>query len=163
MVDQVAAEAFVSRDYVYCGLRLLTGGVLGVSIRPLVDGELGDEMLLKHKRGFARTIGGVYRGAEFSPTAVRGLAQARFETQWDRQQDLIEWEARDGRARVEDRARKLEAKAGQVGEIERVMLPLRVLYDGYRRRGDFAGMEALQAAVQRSLYRAPKDIERGRA
>lgn len=147
-------EEFEARDFVYCGLRYQSSNkALMVAIRKIMDdGALGVEMIYQYKRNRDRSIGGVYRGASFSPSHIRGLdANLVFVKRWDDQADRIRWQAEHDDAEKMHRMTKLEKEAGKIRDIEDIMKPLRAIYQGYRKRNDFAGMDALDAAVQRAL------------
>jgi hypothetical protein len=153
-------DNFKPLDYVYLG-RYKSGGKLHFAIRAIQpDGTLGRTSLYAYKNNMARTIGGVYTGATFDEGGtVRGLKEARWKGRWGNQDDIIEWQTRDEQVGSEVRAAKMEKDAGQVSEIERILLPLRKKYETYRRQADYEGKEALEQAVLRALRQAPRSSE----
>lgn len=156
------AKGFEAVDFVNCGVRMLRTGKLGLAVRLLIDGALGEELLFAHKRGSGpRVIGGIYTGAEYSAaeSQMRGLPRATYKARWEVASDLIEWEAKDGAALTAQRTQKMESEAGRVSELEALLLPLRKLHHTYRLRNDHAGMEALQAAMLRVLRTPPRAHE----
>lgn len=157
-------EDFQACDFVYCGLRYQKSNkALMVAIRKIMDdGLLGVEMIYQYKRNRDRSIGGVYRGASFSTSHVRGLdASLSFVKRWDDQADRIRWQAEHDEAEKLQRLAKLEKEAGKIRDIEDIMKPLRAIYQGYRKRNDFAGMDSLDAAVQRALRTPLRVTEAG--
>lgn len=145
-------EDFRSKDFVYCGFRY-SSKKLWIAIRELNDDlSLGSEAIFEYKKNRDRIVGGIYRGASFSQEKIRGLdGQLEFIKRWHIQGDLIQWHAAHDRAASLNRSAKLEKDADKVREIEKVMKPLRVLFDNCRKRNDFAGMDALQEATVRAL------------
>jgi len=147
-------EEFKSKDLVYCGLRYSTKTKkLFVAIREIKDDQsLSEESLFDYKKNRDRAIGGIYRGAVFTSTKIRGLdANLQYIGRWHSQAEIIRWQADNDQAEVMHRSSKLEKDENKIREIERVMKPLRVLFDNYRKRNDFAGMDALEAAAIRAL------------
>lgn len=153
-------DALEPMDFVYCGLRLLVGEKLGVAICPIREGKLQQPWFLQQKSKVRWSIGGIYTGASFNESTVRGHSQARFVRRWDVTTDLIDWQARHDLAESTVRSKKLEADARRTNEIEVVLLPLRQQYETYRHQRDHAGMEALAAAVLRALRTAPRVEEK---
>lgn len=159
-----AAEATESEhhplDLVYCGRRWTESGKLFVAICAVKDGVLQREMWFDFDRKAVRTVGGVYSGATFSEKGVRGLsARLQYLRQWADRAQLMDWQARDEDAEVQARSKKLEGDAKRVSEIEKILLPLRGQYEGYRKKHDVAGMRALRAAVENALMSAPRKTE----
>jgi hypothetical protein len=147
-------------DLAYCGRRWTDSGKLFVVICPIKEGVLQKEMWFDFDRKAVRTVGGVYSGASFSEKGVRGLsARLQYLRQWPDSSQLLDWQARDEDAEVQARSKKLEGDAKRVSEIEKIMLPLRAQYEGYRKKHDVAGMRALRAAVQNALMSAPRKTE----
>ncbi|MEO5774699.1 MAG: hypothetical protein ABIQ32_11360 [Sphingomicrobium sp.] len=155
------AEQFEVCDFIYCGVRQIIGGKLGDCVLPLLaDGTRATRLFArKGNKGSRRVVGGVYAGAKFSAEQASGLDAARFVRRWDNADDVMRWEAADGQAEDAIRTKKLEADAGRISEIERVLLPLRRVYHAHRRQNDHSGMEALRAAVQRALSTPPRVSE----
>lgn len=158
--DQKPADKTEALDFVYCGRRVLTNGKLGICVAPIRDGKLQREMLFLYERKAHRYVGGVYSGAEFNERQMVGLtANLKYVRPWTVQHELIDWQARDQHAEAEARAKKLEDDAKKVSEIERVLLPLRVQYESYRKQRDLAGMEALRSTVLSALASTPRTNE----
>lgn len=160
-IEEQPAEQEEALDFVYCGRRWSDAhSKLYVSVRPIKDGELRKEMLFEFSRKAHRTVGGVYTGATFSTTSARGLeASLKYTRQWQDRADLIDWQSRDGAAESSARTKKLEGDAKKVSEIEKIMLPLRKQFEGYRAKRDQAGMKALRAAVIAALTSTPRQTE----
>lgn len=155
--EQLPTEAL---DFVYCGRRTLSNGKMGFAVAPIRDGKLQRQMLFPFDRKAHRAVGGVYSGAEFNDSQALGLNGAlKYVRRWTVQHDLVDWQARDDHAESEARTKKLEGDAKKVSEIERVLLPLRVQYESYRKRRDHAGMEALRSAMLNALMSAPRTGE----
>lgn len=146
-------------DFVYCGRRW-NGSKLFIVVRPIRGGKLEDELAYAFNRKAHRAIGGVYSGAKFNDTSIIGLAAAlQYVRRWDDKAQLIDWESRDHHAESEARQKKIEADDKKVSEVEKIMLPLRVQFEGYRMKRDLAGMDALRAAVLAALSSSPRVIE----
>ena len=152
-------DTFEPLEFAYCGQRILTGGRLGICIAPIRDGQLQEASLYSHAGKVRWAVGGIYAGAEFSATSVRGLKNARFVRSWTDKEALIDWQSRNDQAESSIRTKKLETDARRMNELEAVMLPLRRQYEAYRRQRDHAGTEALAAAVLRALRSAPRADE----
>jgi hypothetical protein len=146
-------ESLVAKDFVYCGKCRITGGIGQVYRAIEEDGSLGKEFVLKADRKYPKVIGGIYAGAKWSATQVMGLSASTYKGYWKIQDDLIGWKAKTEQIEVEVRIKKLENDAKRIDEIDIILAPLRKTYSNYRRIGDVAGMEALSAAVVRSLRR----------
>jgi hypothetical protein len=157
----VAASEFVALDFVYCGRRWSkSSGSMMLCVRAIKDGVLQDAGLYAFDRKAHRAIGGVYSGAVFSEEGIRNLSgDLVYQRRWDVREDLIDWQARDEAAESASRSKKLEADAKKISEIEKIMLPLRVQYENYRKKRDHAGMEALRAAVVNALASSPRSTE----
>jgi hypothetical protein len=160
MDDTKPEQPMVPLDFVYCGRRIMSNGKLAVAIAPIQDGEIQKTRLFLFDRKAHRTIGSVYSGATFSDNHMRGLiADLKFERIWHKQEDRIEWRARDEEVETHLRTKKLEADAKKVNEIETIMLPLRIMMQNFRHKRDYGGMEALEAAVVRALKSKPREGE----
>lgn len=151
MSDIDQAEAFVAKDFVYCGVRMFKKelGVVIVALNP--DGTLGKESAYDYKKSRERTIGGIYRGALFSETQCQGIDTVKYVESYKDSEAVIGWQARNDQAKSQERINKLEKDAKKTNEIDTMMLPLRKYFNNYRKRNDYAGMDALEAAVIRSL------------
>lgn len=153
-------EGFVAMDWVYIGKRA-NAKETWAGIRVIeADGTLGKEMFFKYSKKMDRIVGGVYTGTFFKDGTARGLENANWKKQWDNREDRILWQAENDKADSELRLLKLEKDAGRISDIEQIMLPLRKQFESYRSRHDYAGMEALEKAVLRSLRSAPRVIEK---
>lgn len=152
--------AFVARDFVYGGRRLLKSGRVGAVVFTVFgSGQLDDGSLFDGKTFKRHAIGGIYRGASFCGDKARGLEEAKYVGQWAGDAMRIDWRIRDEDAEAEQRAAKLSGDARKVHEIEAILLPLRKMYAGYFKRRDSAGQEALERAVLRALRCAPRSSE----
>ena len=152
-----AANNLVPRDFVFAGKVAIVGGI-GVKIILLNDdGTLGDERVFKHSRKLERTIGGVYTGAKFNNDQAQGLDRAAYKHQWKDREAIQDWRIKSEHIDRLNRVKKLEGDAKRINEIDDVMAPLRKTYENYRRIGDFAGMDALESAVLRSLRKRTRD------
>jgi hypothetical protein len=150
-----AADNLVPHDFVFLGKVTVVGG-LGIKIQLLnEDGTLGDIRVYKHNRKLERTIGGIYAGAKFDADHASGLDRAGYKGQWHDKDQIQDWRIKSENVERIVRTKKLEGDAKRVNEIDLVMASLRKTYDNYRRIGDYAGMEALEAAVVRSLRKGP--------
>ncbi|HCT4784004.1 TPA: hypothetical protein OTY28_006273, partial [Pseudomonas aeruginosa] len=85
-----------------------------------------------------------------------GLKAANWASAWQDPTARADWLARDEAAGVHLRMAKLEADSKKAHEIDELLLPLRRLYARYAQTRDYAGQEALEAAVMRSLRRRPR-------
>jgi hypothetical protein len=157
---EAAESQYVPLDLVYCGRRWTESGKLFVVVCALKEGVLQREMWFDFDRKALRTVGGVYSGASISEKGVRGLtSRLQYLRQWSDRSQLMDWQARDEDAEVQARSKKLEGDAKRVSEIEKILLPLRAQYEGYRKKHDVAGMRALRTAVQNALMSAPRTTE----
>jgi hypothetical protein len=150
---------FLPFDFVYAGQRALEGNKPGAEIYKLVDGRLGDSYVFAAKSLKGKVLGGMYRGAEFSPDKARGIGSAAYIGRWKEMTDCVIWRAREEAFETAQRLIKLESDAKKVNEIEAIMLPLRKLYATYARQYDHAGKEALEQAVMRALRSPPRKSE----
>ena len=159
--NTAAAPEFLPLDFVYCGRRWSqSSGSMVICIRAIKDGVLQAAGLYEFDRKAHRAIGGVYSGALFNEASIRNLSGALvYQRRWDVREDLIDWQSRDAAAESVSRSKKLEADAKKINEIEKIILPLRVQYDNYRKKRDHAGMDALRAAVVRALASSPRSSE----
>lgn len=153
---------FVAKDFVYTGLRWSTNEQRLVTIRCIdADGKLEPPMLFEYNRKYERVIGGVYTGAAFTADgSVRGLITSGYSELWPNIDDRLEWKVADERVKSEHRCRAAEKDEKRISEIETILMPLRTTYETFRVRRDFAGMEALEASVLRSLRSAPRVSEK---
>lgn len=108
-----------------------------------------------------KMVGGVYKGAEFNNDGQSmGLASSRFHCRWKNNDDVIVWQAAESEAealRVND---KLETDEKQIGEIEKILLPLRHLYRKAYDSRDYGTMNALETAVRAALKSKPRATEK---
>ena len=147
----------VEADYVYVGRRFNSKGKAVVCVRVIEQGDkLGVESLYDLASFKNRVIGGVYSGAKFYEGGSLGLAQAAYVRRWADPMAQADWLSRDEAVAVELRKAKQMANDKKTHEIEDALLPLRKLYAHYDQRADFAGKEALEAAVLRALRRRPR-------
>lgn len=150
---------FKPRDHVYCGKRMLKGDVIGNAFRPIAeDGTLMEERLYKLK-GYRGIVGGRYTGALFAESQSKGVAEAKWVSQWHDPGDLMQWQSEDRAAEVERKVVSLKADAKASNEIDRIMLPIRKQIKQAHSRGDFAGAMALKTAVQISLNKPLRSDE----
>lgn len=145
-------EQFTAQDYVYCGLVFFDNSLSIVICQINEQGELERESYYDYKKSRDKVIGGIYRGASFSDTSARGIDKATYQGYYSNKEKIISWKARNDQARAKERTAKLEKDAKRINEIDTIMLSLRKIYAGYRKKNDYAGMEALQNAVLRSLH-----------
>lgn len=159
MEQKVEAEAR-PLDFVYVGRRL-NGGQAVAAIRCiLASGKLADDEAYYQLKAFkGYVLGGVYSGAAFAGSQVRGLNLAKYVSRWPGMAEQVDWRARDEQVEEQLRTDKLLKDAKKVHEVEAIMLPLRKLYESYRHRRDSAGCEALEQAVLRALRVAPRASE----
>ncbi|HIH5043307.1 TPA: hypothetical protein ACYSE6_006604 [Pseudomonas aeruginosa] len=144
-------------DYVYTGRRVTTKGKVCAAIQIVgADGQLGEVDLYDLAVAKGKTIGGIYRGASFYQGGSNGLKAASWASAWQDPTARADWLARDEAAGVHLRMAKLEADSKKAHEIDELLLPLRKLYARYAQTRDYAGQEALEAAVMRSLRRRPR-------
>lgn len=152
-------EQFLDRDFVYCGV-VISDKKMSVSIAVIrEDGQLESEAFYPYKKNRERTIGGIYRGAAFSETKVRGLDNVAFVGTHSDKEAVIKWRARNDAAKTKERSLKLEKDAKKMNELDEQLKPIRKLYSTYRKQNDYAGLEALEAAVLRSLRTPIRQIE----
>jgi hypothetical protein len=151
---------FVKRDIVYTGKAMTTDNKVGVSFHVInEDGSLGTHMVVAMKRGRDKTVGGVYTGAEIADNSIRGYDSIRYVRQWSDQADRVTWQANDEQIAARTTAKNLEKNAAMLNDIEKVMAPLRKIYEGHRKRRDFGSMEALEQAALRALRSPPRPKE----
>lgn len=146
-------KTFVTREFVYTGIRVDAKQKRFVTLRLIeADDVLGQEMHFDFKRDRSRVVGNVY-SCEFSEdgSTVRGLERAKWVRTWPNEQDRIEWAARESQAETQIKRAKLEADAGRVSDIERIMRPLRQQYEAMRNRYDMEGVAALEGAIMSAL------------
>lgn len=147
------AEKFEALNFVFGGYRE-SKGRLYMAVAPLRDGEM---LRTAHYPGKSKrrwVIGGIYSGAEFSDSSVKGLEQTRYEEKWSDTGLIIEWQALSEQAEATIRCLKVETDARKRNEIEASMLTLRQQYARLLKQRDKAGAVALEEAVIRAL-RAP--------
>lgn len=155
-MDAAKESDLVPQDFVFTGKVRVAGGGLGIKILLInADGTLGPDRVFKHSRKMDKTIGGVYTGASFNESSALGLDNVRYKNQWDDKDAITDWRIKSEHVERIIRVKKLEGDAKRINEIDDVMAPLRKTFDNYRRIGDYAGMDALEAAVLRSLRKAP--------
>jgi hypothetical protein len=151
MSTDTQAPEFKALDYVYCGL-VFRNKEFYVAVTPInEDGTLQKEGLYLHKKGGEKVIGGIYRGALFSEKSSSNLDAASFVEKYHDTESIIQWKARNDQAKTQDRILKLEKDAEKGNEMDAMLITVRKLYSNYRKRNDFAGMEAIEAAMLRSL------------
>lgn len=146
-------KTFNRREFVYTGVRVDAKNKRFVTLSLInEDGTLGKPMSFDYKRSYAKITGQVY-ACEFSEdeNTVRGLDRASWLRAWDNEQDRIDWQSRESAAETDVKRAKLEADAGRVSDIQRIMTPLRAQYEAMRDRYDMEGCRALEAAVMAAL------------
>lgn len=154
-------ETFVPKDFVCMGMRLVTGGKKGVELGILNDKlEIVDRLTFSLSRGVNLSVGHVYTGATFSEGSVKGLARVNWRPmKWPNAGEVLEWEAKEAAAQTDYKHRKLHADATRLGEIERIMQPLRSQYAALRARYDMEGCSALELAVKQVLTKPLRKSE----
>lgn len=161
MATKPDESEFQPFDFVFAGRCDAIGGKTGVVIHRVVEGKLGQQAVYEAKNLKGRVIGGIYRGASFSPDHVRGLVESQYVGRWPDKSDCIQWRARDEAHEAKRRLAKLEADAKKINELETILLPLRKQYAVYARQYDHAGKESLEQAVMRALRSPPRKTEVG--
>jgi hypothetical protein len=156
-----ADEAFLERDYVYCGRRWtvkneLIEAVCILNTKGTLD-PAGERFYNKFKR--KKSVGGIYTGAKFTGGQVLGLSDARYKGDFPNEAQRLEWEAKDDDAELCARAYAQEKKSAQASLIEKTLLPLREAYTAMIRRGDMHGAHLLREAVSRALTLPPRKFE----
>lgn len=153
------AEEVKPSDFVYVGQRLLADGSAGTAIQ-LIDYEGGVQILHEKvwmfdgKHGKKWVVGGIYTGASFGQTTAIGLPSAQWNGHaYGQFKDRAGWIAKDAQIHDTLRLERMRKDATRVNEIEKVMTPLRQVYQDMRDRGDYEGMHALTAMVRDSLQR----------
>jgi hypothetical protein len=144
---------FVTSDFVYTGRRWREGK-FSVTLRRVTEaGVLEDsELVYAYSKEWKRfAVGGVYRGASFSESSIRGFVSALMERRWDDAMDRAEWAAREEDALAQERTARLEEDTRKTNEIADILVPLRARYDALRKRYDRPGMVAIENAVLRAL------------
>jgi hypothetical protein len=160
MTTEDNGEVFVEREYVFGGKRMGDKNKVFVAIYLInEDGTLAKAQHYEHNKSRNKVVGGIYKGAKFSESRVRGLDDAKYDRRWNIQADRIMWDAEHERAEVEIRRSKMEKDAGRISDLEQILLPLRKQYEALRYKRDYAGQEAFEAAVLRALKCAPRAIE----
>lgn len=151
----------IKKDFVYIGHAILSDGKLGISLRPVgEDGKLEEVMSFEPKNGRRNptVIGGIYRGASFSPERIHGLGDVTFTgDRWQDKEQRVLWQAASDDAEEKIRARRLEKEQGN--EIEELLLPLRKQYASAVKRFDYTTRETLERAVLRALKTLPRKDE----
>ncbi len=151
MTSATLSEDFIELDFVYCGL-IFRDKEFSVIVAPInPDGTLLKECCYQYKKGRDRTIGGIYRGATFSEKSCRNIDSVSFVSTFKDTESIIQWKARSDLAKTHERTYKLEKDAKKSNEMDVMLMTARKIYSNYRKRNDFAGMEAIEAAVLRSL------------
>lgn len=151
MTNTTPSEDFIELDFVYCGL-IFSNNEFSVIVAPInPNGSLQKECFYKYKKGRDRTIGGIYRGAAFSEKSCRNIDSVTYVDTYKDAEAIIRWKARNDQAKTQERTYKLEKDAKKTNEMDAMLMTARKLYSNYRKRNDFAGMEAIEAAVLRSL------------
>lgn len=156
-------DEFTPRDFVYAGARTLSDRTLGAAIHFIdSDGKLGSQMLFAAKSCRGRVIGTIYRGASFGGDQVQNLSRAIWAGRLDDDRpELIDWEAKDKAAKVDDRTRRLEKDAKKRSAIEDALLPIRTAFWAARKRGDYEGARAIEQAILMALHKPVKDQSNG--
>lgn len=153
-----ATQDLIERDFIYCGRRSLTSGKTGYALQPLeqkgdVTAFFGDEMVFELRRGPRRIIGGIYTGAKFGVTQAAGIDAARFSRMWVDPEDRLTWTAKDEAVEAELKEEKMRKDLTRMNEIEKIMEPLRALYQKHYESGDTGAARALRISVELALLR----------
>jgi hypothetical protein len=155
--NDTAGQTFEPRDFVYMGMRWLPSTKeAAIALAPLCPetGKPLNTRMFDVKRGRSMIVGGIYRGAEFSQSMVRGLDRVNYSGGRYGNTDgtVSEWEALDSEARVKLRSQQMERKDKGANEImQRSLQELHERFTAALTRGDMATCEALKAAVVRAL------------
>lgn len=153
----MSEENFVAKDFVYGGLRVSNKERFVAIIQIKEDGTIStNEQLYPYKRNRDRVVGGVYRGATFSDSKVRGLDDVSFVSVWKNGEDKMRLEALDYEANHIYKRLSLEKNADKMTEIEKIMLPIRQQYTAMIKRGDFHGASAFKFAVTEAITKPVK-------
>lgn len=122
--------------------------------------RLGERMAFAPGKAVGnKLVGGMYTGAKFNGEgSVIGLNNAKFYGKWKDQEQLIKWQMRNKETEAEKAAKKV-AQDSSVDELEKILLPLRKLYDKYyqMRRPDLT--RQLRHAVVNALQVPPRQKE----
>jgi hypothetical protein len=155
-------EQFEAFDFVACGQRTDPKGKRFVMIARLhpETNTIIDTMAFDYSRGKDKVLGSVYRGATFTAHAAKGIEAAQWVKQWAHMPDLIEWTALDTEAKNKHKRIALEADAGKIDEIEKILRPLRKQYNAMFKRYDMAGCAALENAVNQALRTPVRQSEK---
>lgn len=149
----------VPMDFVYAGKRSLVGGAWGHAVIPI-----NNETLLEKERVFAGSamrslvVGGIYRGADFSPSQAAGLKRATWVRIWHDQTAIAGWRAQDDAVDEEIAAKRAEKK--YVDPIAAAVLPLRRIAADLRKRGAHQEVWAFLNMVNKELHRPLRVDER---
>lgn len=154
-------EVKVALDCVYLGRRMLQGNKVGVAYAPIgPDGTLQPYRLFEAKKGFERSIGYVYTGAEWSEQSVWGLSTLKpTGKRWDDEAERLKWKALDSDTAVEKRRAALDASNKAENEYDDMLLPARKAYTSAARRGDMVTCRAIDQAVLMALHRPVRKTE----
>jgi hypothetical protein len=144
---------FKPADLIYCGRRYRDKELSACILRLDENGEIlvGEGWYTFSKYWKNRVVGGVYTGASFSPTKIRGFNTLQYLRHWPDKDARIEWQARDMSAGAEAKADAMEEKLRKENDLRDVMLPLRRRYAAMQKRHDLSGMYALERAVNLTL------------
>jgi hypothetical protein len=152
-------ETLTSRDFIYAGRRMLTGGRVGHCIIPIGDnGEFMEERYYQLTTKYKAIIGAVYTGAEFGETKSIGVNVAKFQ-KVRHDPEKIDWIAEDRLVDIELATKRLLGDARRINEIDTAMLPIRKRLAAARSRGDISTALAIRQAVIASLERPPTKAE----
>lgn len=151
----------VERDFAYAGKRLLTDGkTLGVKVVIVdADGQLGDSMLFKYSKGLEKSLGYIYSGAKFHEGGAIGIDTSKNTGRRVDQTTLLGWKTQESDALAKRRTATMEAELRKTDDVEEIMLPLRKLYERYRRRYDRDSCRALDHLVLQALHTSPRASE----
>lgn len=152
---------YIPRDFVCLGKREGTNGKPLIAICPINDdGTLGERQLYEWSKKRDYSLGCVYTGTKFAPGGVMDLDSAKYVKPWPNEQDRILWRAERDDAETSMRIAKLEKDADKINDLQDQLLPARKMYDNFRMKHDYAGMEALERAVIRALRASPRTTEK---
>lgn len=143
-------DELVPMRYVYAGVRISDKKPF-VELYPMHDDGTLEEGQWYQWDKKARSIGGIYKGAEFSLKSSKWRQGIYTGEKLEDESKIIMWEAKNTEALTRLKAIKLEGDARKQATILETLEPLRELYTKAMTIGDYAGAHALEMAVMQAL------------